>query len=299
MKKILKLIIILVTPILISSCSTKDYKEGQLVEISGIELTKNFAGEGVKDFIFAIVNETQPGYREFLVDLEKYAKETNKAIYFTYYNHLDTEAAFYIFNLFEADFTSNGYHVIEGGQITVTNEYVNYERLKSDLEDKRFYTVLDYTSEKDIKENLRLAQEEYDKGNISISYNYINRIWNTKEAKDFYNSHKELGIIKSWEHFKITDDKRDRITYRSLLFHHNVKYFLEILTKEYDDVFEKPTNMAHYEQTYYYIKDDIIYTSDKEDGTYTKRFKIISVEHTSFKLFDYKYNKDYTYTRRV
>jgi len=57
--------------------------------------------------------------------------------------------------------------------------------------------------------------------------------------------------------------------------------------------------MAHYEQTYYYIKDDIIYTSDKEDGTYTKRFKIISVEHTSFKLFDYKYNKDYTYTRRV
>ena len=53
----------------------------------------------------------------------------------------------------------------------------NYETLKRDLEDKRFYTVLDYTSEKDIKENLRLAQEEYDKGNISISYNYINRIW--------------------------------------------------------------------------------------------------------------------------
>jgi len=36
MKKILKLIIILVIPILISSCGTKDYKEGQLVEISGI-----------------------------------------------------------------------------------------------------------------------------------------------------------------------------------------------------------------------------------------------------------------------
>lgn len=299
MKKILKLFIIIVIPILISSCGTKDYKEGQLVELSGIELTNNFAGDGVKDFIFAVVNETKPGYREFLADLEKYAKETNKAIYFTYYNHLDTEAAFYIFNLFEADFTSNGYHVIEDGQITVTNEYVNYETLKNDLEDKRFYTILDYTSEKDIKENLRLAQEEYDKGNISVSYNYINRIWNTKEAKDFYNTHKELGIIKSWEHFTITDDKRDRITYRSLLFHHNTNYFLEILVKEYYDTFEKPKNMNDYEKVFYYVKDNIVYTSDTEDGTYKQRFKIMEVESTSFKLFDYKYKKEYKYTRRV
>ena len=32
---------------------------------------------------------------------------------------------------------------------------------------------------------------------------------------------------------------------------------------------------------------------EKEDGTYKKRFKILSVENTSFKLFDYKYNTDY------
>ena len=102
MKKILRLLFILIIPILITSCGSKDYKEGKLTEISGLELVNNFAGDNSKNFIFAIVNETQSGYREFLADLEKYAKETNKAIYFTYYKHLDVDAAFYIFNLYEA-----------------------------------------------------------------------------------------------------------------------------------------------------------------------------------------------------
>ena len=299
MKKILRLLFILIIPILITSCGSKDYKEGKLTEISGLELVNNFAGDNSKNFIFAIVNETQSGYREFLADLEKYAKETNKAIYFTYYKHLDVDAAFYIFNLYEADFTSNGYHVIEDGTLTVTTEYTNYNNMKATLEDKRFYTILDYTSEEDIKNNLQLAKEEYEKGNMSISLNYLNRIWNTKEAKDYYNSHQELGLIKSWEHFTITEGERDRVTYRSLLFHHNTNYFLEILTKQYNDTFEKPQNMNDYEQIYYYVKDNIIYTSDTEDGTYKERFKIIKVENTSLKVFDYKYKKDYIFTRRV
>lgn len=299
MKKILRLLFILIIPILITSCGSKDYKEGKLTEISGLELVNNFAGDNSKNFIFAIVNETQSGYREFLADLEKYAKETNKAIYFTYYKHLDVDAAFYIFNLYEADFTSNGYHVIEDGTLTVTTEYTNYNNMKATLEDKRFYTILDYTSEEDIKNNLQLAKEEYEKGNMSISLNYLNRIWNTKEAKDYYNSHQELGLIKSWEHYTITEGERDRVTYRSLLFHHNTNYFLEILTKQYNDTFEKPQNMNDYEQIYYYVKDNIIYTSDTEDGTYKERFKILKVENTTIKVFDYKYKKEYKYTRRV
>ena len=299
MKKLLKILFILLIPILISSCGSKDYKEGQLVELSGLELTNNFSNDQSEDFIFAIVNENKKGYKEFLVDLEKYAKETNKAIYFTYYNHIDTEAAFYIFNSFEADFTTNGYHVLEDGALTVTEEYKDYNTLKASLEDKRFYAILNYTSEKDIEKYMKLAQEEYDKGNISVSFDYINKIWNKEEAKTFYNYHKELWLVKPWEHFTITDDKRPRITYRSLLFHNGVNYYLETLTKEYKDVFEKPTNMSKYDLVYYYVKDDIIYTSDIEDGTYTKRFKIVKIENTSVHLFDYKYNKDYIYTRRV
>ena len=58
----------------------------------------------------------------------------------------------------------------------------------------------------------------FDEVKISSTWNYINKIWNRKEAKDFYNRNSELGIVKSWEHFIITEDKRDRITYRSLLF---------------------------------------------------------------------------------
>lgn len=299
MKKVLKILLILIIPLIITSCGNKDYHEGELVELSGIELTNNFTGPNSKDFIFATVNEAQEGYREFLADLEKYAKETNKAIYFIYYKHIDTDAAFYIFNLFEADFTSNCYHVVEKGQVTLTKSYNNYDKMKSDLENKRFYALIDYTKEEDVKKYLKEAQKELDNGNIALSLNYINKIWNRKEAKDFYAKNPELGIIKSWEHFIISNDKRKRITYRSLLFHHDAKYFLEILTKEYYDSFEKPIDMAAYEMSYYYLKDDIIYTSSKEDGTYKKRFKILSVENTSFKLFDYKYNKEFTYNRRV
>lgn len=299
MNKVLKVLFILVLSFVITSCSDNDYHEGELVEISGLELTNNFAGDNSKDFIFAIVNETQKGYKEFLEDLEKYAKETNKAIYYVYYKHIDTEAALYIFNLFEADFTTNGYHVVENGNITVTKPYVDYVSLKFHLDNKRFYSILDYISDKDAESYLTKAQEELEQGNVALSLNYINKIWNRKEAKDFYNRNSELGIVKSWEHFIITEDKRDRITYRSLLFHHNTKYFLEILTKEYYDVFEKPIDMGAYDMSYYYVKDDIIYTSDKENGTYVKRFKIMSVENSSFKLFDYKYNKEFTYNRRV
>lgn len=299
MKKIIKLLFILCITLLISSCGSKDYKEGQLVELSGLELTNNFAGETAKDFIFATINETKEGYREFLSDLEKYAKETNKAIYYVEYKHIDTEAALYVFNLYEADFTSNCYHVVENGDITLTKPYVNYSTLKFNLESKRFYSVLDYISDKDAKEYLKKAQEELDNGNPSVSLNYINKIWNRQEAKNFYNKNEELQVIKSWEYFTFTNDKRKRITYHSLLFHHNANYFLEILTKEYYDSFEKPSDLGAYEVVFYYVKDDIIYTSDKVDGTYKERFKILSVERTSFRLFDYKYKKEYTYTRRV
>ncbi len=299
MKKIIKLLFILLIPLIIVSCGKKDYREGELVELSALELTNNFAGDNAKDFIFATVNETKKGYKEFLQDLEKYAKESNKAIYYISYTHTDTEATLYLFNLFEADFTSNNYHVVENGAITFTQSYKDYTTMSFYLKDKQFYTILDYTSEKDVKKYLKLAEEEYNKGNVSVSYNYINKIWNRKEAKEFYNTHKELGIVKSWEHFIITEGKNQKITYRSLLFHHNTNYFLEILDKdEYKD-YEKPKDMSEYTPVFYYVKDGIIYTSDKEDGKYTERFKILEVENTSLKLFDYKYKKEFTYSRRA
>lgn len=299
MKKLIKLLFILLIQLTIVSCSQKDYREGELVEISAQELTNNFAGNNAKDFIFATVNETQEGYEEFLKDLEKYAKESNKAIYYTYYNHIDTESATYIFNLYEADFTSNTYHVIENGQITLTKYYKDYTTMKFYLNDKRFYSILTYTSDKEVEKQLKLAQEEYDKGNISVSLNHINKIWNRKEAKEFYNTHEKLGVVKSWEHFIITKGKTKKITYRSLLFHHNTNYYLEILSKGDYDTFEKPMDMMDYTQTFYYVKDDIIYTSTSKDKEYTKRFKILSIRKTSLVLFDYKYKKEYTYTRRA
>ena len=45
MKKIFKLFIILIFPILLCSCNNNENLEGKLVEISSIELTNNFYDE--------------------------------------------------------------------------------------------------------------------------------------------------------------------------------------------------------------------------------------------------------------
>ena len=72
MKKIFKLFIILIFPVLLCSCNNNENLEGKLVEISAIELTNNFYEKDCKDMIFATVNEHKKGYQQFLKDLEQY-----------------------------------------------------------------------------------------------------------------------------------------------------------------------------------------------------------------------------------
>lgn len=299
MKKIIKLLFIILISIAICSCGNKKPTEGQLIEISAVELTNNFYGKNSKDFIFAIINEHKSGYMNFKKDLERLVKETNQTIYYTYYQHIDTDSALLIFNVYDAYFTSNSYHIVENNEITLTKQYTTYDQMKTDLAYKNIYEELTYQNDKEIKSYLKKAKEEYNKGNIAKSYDSINKIWDTEEGKNFFNTHPYLGIIKSWEHFVITEGTKDKITYRSLLFYHNSNFFYETLIKEYNDNFEKPNSLDRYEKVYYYIKDDIIYTSDKEDGTYKERFKIKEITKVKLHLFDYKYKKDYIYDRRV
>ena len=72
MKKIIKLLFIILISIAICSCGNKKPTEGQLIEISAVELTNNFYGKNSKDFIFAIINEHKSGYMNFEKDLERF-----------------------------------------------------------------------------------------------------------------------------------------------------------------------------------------------------------------------------------
>lgn len=298
MKKLIKLLIILFIPIILCSCEEPN-NEGKLIEISAIELTRNFFGDNSKDFVFAIINEHKEGYKKFEEDLKKLVKETNRTIYYTYYQNIDTESALFIFNVYDAYFTSNAYHIVKDNDLILTELYTTYDKMKSDILENYVYEEIKYQSEKEIKDNLKNAKKEYEKGNISISFNYLNKIWDTKEAKEYYEQNQYLGLIKSWSHFTITDDKKPRITYRSLLFYHDSKVFYEALIKEYYESFEEPTSLDVYEPVYYYVKNDIIYTSDKENGTYKERFKIKEITKLKVHLFDYKYKKDFIYDRKV
>ena len=292
MKKIIKLLFVVLISIIMCSCGDKKPIEGQLIEISAVELTNNFYGKNSKDFIFAIINEHKSGYMNFEKDLERLVKETNQTIYYTYYQHIDTDSALLIFNLYDAYFTSNSYHIVENNELTLTKQYTTYDQMKADLVNKNVYEELTYQSDKEIKSHLNNAKEELDSNEEKL-------LLATEEGKNFFDTHPYLGIIKSWEHFVITEGTKERITYRSLLFYHNSNFFYETLIKEYNDNFEKPNSLDRYEKVYYYVKDDIIYTSDKEDGTYKERFKIKEISKVKLHLFDYKYKKDYIYDRRV
>ena len=299
MKKYLNLLFIILIPLIICACEDNGKREGKLIEISALELTRNFHGENSKDFIFATVNEHKKGYEEFLESLKKLVKETNQTIYYVYYQHIDTEASLYIFNLYDAYFTSNAYHVVEDSEMLITEEYKSYDKMKTDLKGIYYKDKLTMQSEKEVKENLKYAKEEYDKGNISVAFNYLNRIYDEPEAKNFFKENKYLGIVKVWEHFIITKGKKDKITYRSLMFLHDSISYYETLIKDDYETFEEPTYLNGYDQFFYYVKDDIIYTSTTQDGKYEKRYLIKEIEETRLSLIDYKYKKDYIFKRKV
>jgi hypothetical protein len=297
MKKLKRLLIILLFPIFICSCDLK-LEKAELIEISGIELTNNYFGENSKNFIFAMVNEFEKDDEQFLEDLKKLVEETNNTIYYVEYQHIDTEAAVILFNTYDANFTTNSIHLVENNELTVTQDYTNYEDMKNALKGKVLNIGLEYTSDKEAKEYLEQADKEYQAGNLAKSFDYINKIWNRKEAKEYFKEHPYLELIKSWEYVNITDTEPKKITYRSLLFYENYNFFFEIYQKRNYEGFERSNNITDYTQVYYYLKDDIIYTSDKTDGTYEKRFKIKKVERHQITLFDYKYKKEYVFNRR-
>ena len=271
MKKKLFILIICIFGIFLSSCKKKEYG---LIEISAYEFNNYLYNEDRDresvNIVYAVYSSSSKDAEQFLDDLEKVARRTKTLIYYLDYEHLDFLTSFMLEESAPGD---NYYCVIQDGQVIVFEEYKDYDTLYKNINGKQYYPDIEFASQEYIDEQMEKAKEEFDKGRYTGSLNFLNLIWNVKEAKDFYNDHNEFNLVHFWVGYIPTGNDED-IHYFGL----SVGFFFNTLTiyDKLDKVegFKEPTDGKMY---YYYVKDGYFYISEKEDGEYKKSYKIVSL----------------------
>lgn len=297
MKKALQLLMLLIICLFISSCNSK--QEYKLTEITSQDLLNNIQNN--KEFIFAFVNEKNDNYQEFMDNLNIIVDKCKLNIYYVDYNHMDYASFAYLVDNINLTYDKSSYYVYQNKDYKVSEEYSNYQNMYKSLKNYTSLKPIDITSDDTLKEYYNKALTEYENGNIAISSDYLNQAWTLKEAKDYYNEHDLYKILDNWENYEFKNpEKLDYTTYHNLFFPGHTNYYVEaIKSGEYAN-FVKPSEIGDYDYIYYYIKDDIIYTSDSDKTDYTKykaRYKIESITDQLLYLTDLNNNKEYEYIR--
>lgn len=294
MKKIKIIVLFLLISILLCSCNKKEY---QLIQITGEELVQNLLYED-KNFVFAIIDESESDAKEFKKTLEDIVKSANINIYYVDYLHLDKDTVFELFNSYSTDFTTNGFHAIQNKSLIVSNEYIDFKTTYTILKDKAYTDKLVRIDKKTKESAIKEAKKLYKENKISEAHELLCKAWDMKEAQKEHNSNKYYHLINVWERTEITPDIPEKTNYTSLVFTSGVNYYLLQKESALSKDFEKPTTLNKYETIYYRFEDGIIYTSNREDGHYEETYKINDVDEKYLQLTDLKTNKKQTYTRR-
>lgn len=294
MKKIKLLVIFFIIPIVLCSCNKKEY---QLIQITGEELVQNLLYEE-KNFVFAIVDESEPDAEQFLKDLEGVVQSANINIYYVDYLHISQSAAFELFTSYSTDFTTNGFHAVHNKSLVVSNEYIDFKTTYSILKDKAYTDELVRIDESKKKEAIKEAQELYKENKISEAHEKLCEAWDLKEAQEEYNNNKYYYLINAWERTEYTTDTPEKTNYTSIIFNSGVNYYVVQKVSELSENFEKLDSIDDYETVYYRIKDDIIYTSNREKGYYEETYQINDISDKYLQITDMKTNKKMTYVRR-
>lgn len=292
MKKLL-IIMILLIPLILCSCEKKEYS---LIEITAEELVNNLNSDN--NFVFAIIDYSEDDTEQFLKDLKSITKNSNMNIYYVDYLHIDTSSSFELFNLYSTDFTTNGYHVIQNQSLIVSNEYTNFKELFTALKGKNFTSKLDLIDEKTKKSHIKEAKTLYEDNKISESYDMLCKAWDLKEAKEFLENNKYYKLINIWERTEITDEVPEKTNYTFLGFYTGVNYYTYHEKTSLSEKFDNKISLNEMEIIYYRIKDDIILTSNREDGYYEETYKIVDVNDQYLQITDLKTKENKVFTRR-
>jgi len=295
-KKLLFLIpvlLIITTVISIILGTTKNIEEYKLIEITGLEFTNTILSDDKISITYALYNEYDMKYKEFLEDLKKTARQAKENIYY-----INTSHSTFEFSEIQGAITSTGvdslsYFVFQEGKLVLSNTYKNFNSLYKDLNGKKYDTKIIKTSKKEKEEAIKKAEELYNEGDISGAYNSLSIAWDTEEAKEHYEERPYYKILGSWEIFEPDDDviNTKYINYVFL----NYKSKLATAThKDKIDGFEKPLSNKY---TVYdiKIKDDYIYAKKENESKYKKSYKIKNISRYKLALISENNNQEYNF----
>lgn len=297
MKKLTKLFIILFLILFICACKDKK-TEYKLIEITGEELVNNLYNNDNQKFIFALYNTDKKNADTFYQSLENIVNNINSDVYYVEYNHLDDESSFNLYTSDFGNFAENSYYLYDKGKITISSDFTDFAAMYKELKTITKTTSLNLVSAKTKEEYLKQADQLYNEGQISQAFNYLNKAWNTEEAKKTYQNNKYYKLINSWEAYKFLDDQHKKVEYYSFFFISNVNYFYQIIVEDNYQDFEKPNDLSKYEKKYYYIKDDIIYISNYDNGKYKETYQIESINEERLTLIDIETKEKLNFAKR-
>lgn len=297
MKKNLKFIIIIMLSILLVGCQGK--KEYQAIEITGEELVSNLFTEEPKDIVFAFYNSDSSKYKEYIDDINKVSKNAKIDIYYLDVAHIDSGSYIMLTSADTLSLTEDSYYAYINGKLTTGNKYTNFKEMYSALKSIGYKSKIELTSKEAKEKVLSEAVKLYEDGQISKSKSMLEKVWSLEEAKKFYKDNDYFRIINSWERYEFLDKKMKNVLYVNINFISNSNAFYQIEKKSaYNKDFVKPSDLSEYEVLNYYIKDDIIYTSNEENSNYRETYKITYIDDKNLDLYDYKTKKENKYILR-
>ncbi len=294
MKKYFYLLIII---LLLCSCGKKEYK---VIEISSYDLI-----EAIKDnngnFVFGIYNSDYENDKAFLSDLKTASDRAGMDIYYIDYKHATSDSASYL--VYDIGYnSSNGqyYGVFENGKIINSGYYSDFNSMYEKIFKSKYNTDIKKTSSDDEDKYIEDALKLYEDNKYNSALDTLNHAWPNNKAKSIYKQYKYFKLSGIWESYSFLGDDHKKVDFYAFYFlSNNDNYCLmySIKNQVYDG-FKKPS-FGDLNRRYYYIKDDIIYMSNKDDGSYEPYYKIEFINDIDMKLLDLKNkNKEINFQRR-
>lgn len=274
MKKKLYIVILLFITILTCSCGSQKKEDGQVIELSDIELYDAISD---KNFFIALTDEDNANNDKFLNDLNTVSKAQHKTLYYIDKRHLSVGTQIMLYDAFVYGDTLS-YYYVNDTNITLSAQYTTIKELSANVSSIETSDRVKLASNEKVEEYINNAKKELSDNNYSKSLNYINNVWSKDEAKELYNVCNYYEFIKTWDNY----EKKDDTYIYSIMTLYAGSDSLYIAKKESKEKYEDIVN-SDYTEYKYYIKDDIIYISDN-DKNYKEYAKIKSLSKNKLVL---------------
>ncbi len=299
MKRVITYIILVLSIMTLCGCKD-DRTNNKLIELQSSELLNYFLDNEKSNILVAVYYSQSDNAEQYKKALNDSLSRINNNIYYVDMDHLDEDSIMLLLDYLTCDYYENCYTAISDGEVVAENTFSDYTTLINDLKNVAIIEDEIKKIDKDTKlEYLEQAQEEYDKGNISVALEYVNRAWDLDEAKKAYRDNEYYKIIDFWEAYHKEDPYDDEVKYLSIGLYSVKQDFYDYEIEGKLSEIEKPS-FIKYNSKSYVLKGDIICVKNNENTSkYREKYRIIYVTDDRMQLEDLEDGKIYNYVRRA